>query len=83
MHHDNRGDEEFPYGYIYFSDGENRMRYAALSTSKDSDAWGLPSDAEEDGWPELYIRLARQYVETHLVLPADAWPRYEAAAAAD
>lgn len=74
---DNRfDDEKYPTGFIYFSD-ETRVTYSAL-IAKERDAWGFPDDAEKTGLTETHIRLAREFVDAHLVRPEVGIPMYEA-----
>lgn len=84
---DNRADDEFPHGFIIFSD-RTRITYAALlgpdtcRPGSKRDEWGLNPDWEDQGVSEAHLRFARTYIDKHLVRPADAVPKYQAREAA-
>jgi hypothetical protein len=84
---DSRFSGRFPTGYIMFSD-RTRITYSSLlgpDTARPGttrDEWGLNPDWEDQGVSEVHLRLARAYVDQHLVRPAVAVPQYRAEQAA-
>jgi hypothetical protein len=58
-HHDNRGDEEAPYGYVYFDDG-TRLAYAPHTSGM-----GNPLGLFPGGWGAVrseHYSLANDYL---------------------
>lgn len=84
---DSRFSGRFPTGFIMFSD-RTRITYSSLLDSTtcrpgtQRDEWGLNPDWAAQGVSEVHLRLARAYVDKHLVRPAVAIPQYRAEQAA-